>query len=149
MTLVQMRNRGGLAPWNALNELESQFNNFFAPVHRAVGENGDAYWTPSADLHETDNAFVVELDIPGVKKEDIRIELVDNVATIKGERKREAKKDGYRHAERSYGKFERTIEIPGGFDGAGVEAKFENGVLRVTLPKKEEATSRLVEVTAN
>lgn len=150
MTLVRMRNRGDLNPWNALNELESQFNHFFAPARRVVGENGDAFWTPLADLHETDDAFIVEMDIPGMSKEDIQIEVMDNIATIKGERKREAgtAKDGFRHTERSYGRFERSVEIPGGFDGAGVEAKFVDGVLRVTLPKKEEAKSRLVEITA-
>ena len=151
MTLVRMRNRRDLSPWNALNELESHFNGFLGPVRRAGGDNGEAFWTPRADLRETDSAYIVEMDIPGLMKDDIQIEVIGNVATIKGERKREAdtEKDGYRHAERSYGKFERTVEIPGGFDSAGVEAKFENGVLRVTLPKKEEAKSRLVEIAAN
>jgi HSP20 family protein len=147
-----MRSRGDLNPWNALSELETQFNHFLDPVRRVAGSNGDAFWAPLADLYETDNAFIVELDIPGMKKEDIQIEVMDNVATIKGERKRAddaGSKEAYLHTERRYGSFERTIDIPGGFDGVGVEAKFEDGVLRVTLPKREEAKSRFIEVAGH
>jgi HSP20 family protein len=105
---------------------------------------------PDIDLREDENAFVVEADMPGLKKEDIHIEVIDNVLTVRGERKEatENKDKNIHRIERSYGSFQRSIDIPGGFEGDKVEAKFEDGVLRVTLPKRSEQRPKQIKVEA-
>ena len=86
--------------------------------------------------------------MPGIKKEDVHIEVNDDVLTIKGKRKgeHEEKRKDYHRIERQSGSFRRCITIPGGFKSDAVDAKFEDGVLRVTLPKREDAKPRRIEV---
>lgn len=147
MALVRWRNRGDLAPWSALAELEREIGRVF----RGFGGFPDLLerdWAPAVDLSETDNAYIFEADVPGMAKEDIELVIVDNVVTVKGERKNEHKVDeaGYHRFERNYGAFQRSFEVPGGFDNDKVEAKLEDGVLQVTLPKREEAKPKQIEV---
>jgi HSP20 family protein len=88
-----------------------------------------------------------------VSKEDITLEILDNTIRIKGQRtsekQEEDKKRGYHRVERSFGSFQRSVQIPGGFKADAVEAKFQNGVLRVTLPKREEAKPRTITVQSS
>lgn len=150
MALIRKLNRGELAPWSALRDIETQFNRFLGEFGNDF-PFGDRTWAPAVDLRETADAFVVHADIPGLKKEEIDIEVVEDVVTIKGERKKdEEKKDGnYHRVERTFGSFLRSVEIPGGFDSEKVSAKFEDGVLEITLPKLAEQKPRVVKVTAN
>ncbi len=153
MALVRWKDAGNIAPWSALQDLETQMN-------RLLGEFGgqlsplEGAWMPAADLRETDDHYIVELDIPGMKKEELDITAIDNVLTVKGERQSEHKEGedeerGYRRYERQYGRFERSFEIPGGFDAENVEAQYEEGVLRIKLPKREEAKPRQIDVKTN
>ena len=161
MTLVPWRVRrelvprrvAELSPWGSMRDVESYFNRFFEDTNGDFLEAFESEWKPAMDISETDEAYLIEADIPGLKKEDVKIEVMDDVVTIKGERKSEKeekdKKKGYHRVERSYGGFIRTIRVPGGVKGDEVTAKFEDGVLKVTLPKPEEAKPKLISVSPN
>ncbi len=145
MSLVRYRNE--VSPWNALRELETHFNRMFND------ENGTTVpkdWIPAVDVSESDEAYIVDWDIPGMKREDITLEVFENTLMVRGERKAEHededKKRGYHRVERSYGSFQRSIRIPGGFNPDEVTANFNDGVLRVTLPKTDEARPRQIPV---
>ena len=112
-------------------------------------EAGRRTWLPAIDIYENDDAFVATADLPGLKKDDIDISIEDNVLTVSGERKFEKSDDGgtFRRVERSYGTFRRSFALPRGIDSTKVEAKFEDGVLSLTLPKSELAKSRKITVS--
>lgn len=105
-------------------------------------------WRPAADIYEEDGAYMVKVELPGVTKEDIKVTLKDEVLTIFGERKleKEEKKRNYHRVERSYGSFSRSFHIGETVDHDKIEAKFENGVLEVRLPKGEKALPKQIEV---
>lgn len=140
------RIRGNVAPWMMPWDLQDEFNRAWPELGRFLG--GDDSYAPSMDVRETPDAFIVEADIPGMNKEDVTIEVSDNVVTVKGERRsdREEKKDNYHFTERRFGSFRRSVAIPGGFSNDKVSAKFENGVLTITLPKQEEKKPRKIDV---
>ncbi len=104
---------------------------------------------PSCDINETKDHYLVSFDMPGVKKEDIKIEVQGNQLVISGERQREMKEEAgeatLRH-ERVYGKFERTFVLPTSINADKIEAHYENGVLNVALPKAETAKGRTVQI---
>ncbi len=105
-------------------------------------------WTPSVDIFETENELVVKADLPEVKLEDIAIHLENGILSLKGERKFERKEEkaGYHRLERSYGTFARNFAIPETVDAEKVKAAFKDGVLTITLPKKEVAKPRAIKV---
>ncbi len=105
-------------------------------------------WTPPVDIFETENEVVLKADVPEVDMKDIHIELENGTLTIKGQRKFEAEKKekGYHRIERSYGSFARYFTVPDTVDPEKVAAEYKNGVLTVTLPKKEIAKPRTVRV---
>lgn len=151
MTLVR-QNRSEAAPWTALREIENHFSRFFGePFGLVEWPNGGSGWAPALDVSENENEYVIDADIPGVNKDDVSLEILDNVVTIKGERKSEKTEDkkGFHRVERMYGSFQRSVQIPGGFKSDDVQAKFENGVLHITLPKREESKPRTITVQPN
>jgi HSP20 family protein len=105
-------------------------------------------WTPSVDIFETQNELIVKADLPEVKLEDIAIHMENGILSLKGERKFEHKEDkaGYHRMERGYGVFARNFAIPETVDAEKVLAAFKDGVLTVTLPKKEVAKPRAIKV---
>jgi HSP20 family protein len=147
MALVRWKNYGELNPWSPLRELEGQFNRFFGELARDF-DLSDGGWSPAVDFKEGEHEYTLEADLPGMKKEEIDVTVMDNCITLRGERKRETESNdkGVHRVERRYGTFERTFEIPGGFDAENINAHFDGGVLRVTLPKREEAKPKQVEV---
>ncbi|HLK18508.1 MAG TPA: Hsp20/alpha crystallin family protein [Bryobacteraceae bacterium] len=108
-------------------------------------------WAPSVDIFETDNELVLKADIPGVDQKDIDIRLENGTLSLKGERKfeREEKNKGFHRLERSYGSFVRYFTVPETVDSENVKADFQNGVLTVTLPKKEIAKPKAIKVQVN
>lgn len=108
-------------------------------------------WVPRMDLRETEDAYVLEADLPGVKREDIDVSLLNDVVTVRGERKQEQEReaDGWHWFERSHGSFERSVQLPRGIDAASVNARLDNGVLKVTIPKAESAKRKQIEVQFN
>jgi HSP20 family protein len=105
-------------------------------------------WIPAMDFAETDDAYVLRADLPGLTPDDVSIELEHRVLTISGERRAEDMKEGtgWRRVERSFGKFQRSITLPEGVDADAVTASFDNGVLSVTIPKPEERRPRKVAI---
>jgi HSP20 family protein len=114
--------------------------------------NGDevvrSSWKPSVDIREDQHAIVLEADLPGVKPEDFKLSIENNKLSLSGERKfeKESKGKNYHRVERSYGNFIRTFTLPSTVNVDNVKAEFNGGVLRVTLPKREEAKSREIKI---
>ena len=150
MRFLTARPRGGLRPWPAPWDLQDEFNRFFEGFGNGLGAV-EEHFTPAIDIRETDDAYIVEADVPGMKKEDVQIEVTDDVLTIRGERKdeHEEKRKDYHRIERQYGGFRRSISVPGEIKHDAVKAKFDDGVLRITLPKREDAKPRRIEVKAS
>jgi HSP20 family protein len=138
---------GGGDPFaNFRREMDRLFDDFFTPTERrsfASGAQAESAW-PSLDVEETDKAFIVHAEVPGMEQKDIELGLADNTLTISGERVQEHKDDqrGRAYAERFYGRFRRTIPLPSEVDADKVEATFKNGLLTVTLPKNEQARDK-------
>jgi HSP20 family protein len=140
--------------WNPLGELEdmqARLNRFFNEVPATRGRN-DAFsfadWAPAVDVQETEKEYVVKADLPEVKKEDVKVELLDGVLTLEGERRQEKEEKGkkFHKVEREYGSFVRRFVLPSEVDAAAVQAEFKDGVLVVRLPKTSSAKSKAVEV---
>jgi len=107
-------------------------------------------WSPQIDVREKDGQIVVRADLPGLSKEDVKVEVTDDLVTIQGERKHEMKeeREGYHYSERSYGSFYRSIPLPEGALASKAAATFQNGVLEVTIPApaQEAKKARRLEV---
>jgi len=101
-----------------------------------------ALWEPQVDVVQGEGRLVVRADLPGLSKDDVRVELTDEGLVLEGERRSEIEeeREGTYRSERSYGSFRRAIPLPEGFDASGAEAHFENGVLEITLPMPEAAS---------
>lgn len=127
------------------NEMERLFDTFMGrgwgrtPVPVRGGE-GNGMVMPTIDIKETDKELVVEAELPGMEDKDVNVTLREGVLTIKGEKKseREEKEQDYHLTERSYGKFERSFRLPDTIDEDNIAARFEKGVLKVTMPKRPE-----------
>jgi HSP20 family protein len=112
---------------------------------------GEPAWTfnPACDVEETENAYLLSFDLPGVSKENVKIEVVDNQLLVAGERKSEKKENSARHiVERHHGAFQRAFALPASVDTAKIEASFRDGVLNVTIPKPEAAKPRQIAISA-
>ncbi len=105
-------------------------------------------WLPALDVHETDDAYAVTVELPGARKEDVTVEFHEGLLTIRGEKKseREEKKEQRRIVERHYGTFVRSFSLPRDADADHIEASFHNGVLTLTLPKSGAAKARTVAI---
>ena len=113
-----------------------------------LGNRTAATFTPAVDVVEQENAFVVRAEIPGIAPNEIEVQVENDVLTLRGERKqdKQEERDGYRRVERSYGSFSRSFVLPKGTHVDAIEARAENGVLSVSIPKVAAATPRKVEV---
>ncbi len=141
-----------MVPWTGISglkrELDRLFDRFmeFKPDEwPSLGE-----WVPSIDLTETKDNLVVKVEVPGMDPKDIQISLVENLLTIKGEKKQEKEEKDERHhrVERSHGAFTRSVRLPVGVDGSKVSATFKNGLLTVTLPKTPAAKGTSIAIKA-
>ena len=136
-------------PYAAQSDLTRLFNSLFdssTPAPAAAARR----WSPATDLIEDEESYVLATDLPGLSRDDVKIELNDNVLTISGERKFEhdERKQGYRRIERSFGTFRRSLTLPDGVDPASISATFDNGVLTVTVPKPEQRKPQTIEIKA-
>jgi HSP20 family protein len=113
----------------------------------AVGDSSPA-WAPALDISERKDAYLVAVELPGVKLDDLQITLEDSLLTIQGERHvtSDASEQQYHRIERRYGAFRRSITLPAHVMAEGVEASFEDGVLQILVPKAEEAKHKRIEV---
>jgi HSP20 family protein len=105
-------------------------------------------WTPPVDIQETDDAYRIHAELPGMTKDDIQITLENNVLRLSGERKfeKDTKRENYHRIERTYGAFSRSFALPTQVSPDKVEAKFENGVLSIAVPKAEQAKPRRISI---
>lgn len=144
-----------LIRWDPVKELEDmseRLNRMFArPMTRR--DNGKetltvADWVPTVDIEEGDEEYHIAAELPGLKKEDVKITLQDGVLTLQGERKQEKEEKGKRlhRVERSYGSFVRSFALPDVVDEAKVWAEFKDGELHIRLPKTEKAGAKAIEV---
>ena len=139
-------------PFRDLITIQDRMNRLFEQtLARTRGEDetvAPSAWSPSVDIYETADAIVLTAELPGLKREDIEIQLRDNTLTLKGERKfeREVKDENYLRIERSYGSFQRAFSLLTVVQQDEIKAVFKDGVLEVTMPKAEEAKPRQVKV---
>src|SRR5216684_6102912 len=139
-------------PFRDLRTLQDEVNRLFTGnMARAFDDEGIARgsWSPSVDIYENKDHIVLEAELPGMNREDFELTVENNVITLRGERRFEKKDDAdnYHRVERSYGSFSRSFTLPQVVSGDGAAAEYRNGVLRVTLPKREEAKARRIEIT--
>jgi len=127
-------------------EMDRFWDSFFEKRPAKAGEEGE--FLPSIDLAEKDNELVVKCEVPGMDPKDINISLSDGVLTIRGEKKqeREEKEADYHLVERSYGSFSRSIQLPKQVQSEKISASYKNGILKITLPKSEEAKKKEIKI---
>lgn len=131
------------------SEMDRLFDDFFG-LQPARRENGAAaLWSPSVDVSETPDNFIVRAELPGMQREDIDLEVENNVLVIRGERKFEKQSDSesFHFTERSYGSFFRSFTLPKNVDSESITAEYKDGMLTVTLPKREEVKPKKVEIS--
>ena len=126
----------------------SNFEGFPVGLRLFTEPSGHRPWVPAVDIQETENELVVKADVPDMEMKDIDVRMENGTLTLRGERKFEAEKTegGWHRVERSYGTFERAFTLPETVNPEGVKADYKNGVLTVTLPKKEVAKPRQIKV---
>lgn len=138
-------------PFRELRGLHDEMNRLFtgAPTSFSREEMMHGAWNPSVDIYEDKENLVLEAELPGMKRDDFELSIENNVITLKGDRKFEKKAEGdnYHRVERGYGSFTRSFTLPQTVTAEGAQADFTNGVLRVTLPKREETKARKIEIT--
>jgi HSP20 family protein len=132
-------------------EMNRLFGTFFdSQAGYGVWANGGGLrrWIPAMDLVEQEDRFVLRADLPGLSEDDVKIELDDNVLTISGARssEQEERREGYYRVERASGSFSRSLVLPEGVDADSIDARFENGVLEVSVPKPAERKPRRVAI---
>jgi len=145
-----------LTKWDAFRDLEDlsdRLQRVFGPRRLVHGNGGReamtvADWIPSVDVAEDPERYLIKVEIPEVKREDVKVDVQDGVLTIHGERKQEKEEKGKRfhRIERSYGTFLRSFTLPDDVDGSQIVAEFKDGILNVTLPKSEAARPKAIEV---
>ena len=140
-------------PFRELRSLQDEVNRLFSSSFTRGNDSEltRGAWSPSVDIFEDKDKIVMEAELPGVKPEDVDLSIENNVLTVHGERKFEKKDDqgNFHRVERSYGSFTRSFTLPPTVSAENADAEFENGVLRLTLQKREEAKPRRIEIKAD
>ncbi len=143
-------------PFQDLLSIQEEMNHLFGramgqPTGRQQGgEAGGRTWAPALDIAERKDAYVVTVEVPGVRPEDLDVTLEDGLLTIQGERRftAESSEQQFHRVERRYGAFRRSITLPSQVRADAIEASFDNGLLHVVVPKAEEAKPRKIEIRA-
>jgi HSP20 family protein len=147
-----MANLSRWDPFRDLLAIQDEMNQVFGRALGRTEQGGEATatraWAPALDIAERNDAYVVTVEVPGVKPEALEITLEDGVLTISGERRfeEETKEAQYHRIERSYGAFRRSITLPTRVMADAIDATFDNGLLQVVVPKAEEAKPKRIEV---
>jgi HSP20 family protein len=146
-----------LVRWNPMrdmmrtrNEMHRLANEFFRGGNGSEGGWWAGAWSPAVDMYESEQALTLKAELPGFSKDDVQVDIKDNVLTLKGERKREhnVKEEQYHRVERVFGAFQRSFVLPALIDADKAEATFKDGVLELKLPKAEEAKPKRIGITA-
>lgn len=139
-------------PYRELEEMSDRLSRVFSSPtmwHEGGKETMTvADWSPAVDISETDKEYIMNVELPEVKKEDVKVTFQDGVLIVQGERKQEKEEKGrkYHRLERSYGSFVRSFTVPDAVDEAKVTAEFKDGMLNLRLPKSEKARPQSIDV---
>ena len=138
-----------LSPFRGFTTLQDQINRVFNDAFERRGEESNlTTWAPAVDIFETENELVVKADVPDVDPKDLDIRVENNILTIRGERKFERKinEENYLRVERAYGTFSRSFALSNTVNTESIKAEYQNGVLELHVPKREEAKPRQIKV---
>jgi len=138
-------------PFRDLNLLQDRMNRLFEDANRNWKSDEPAStttWSPAVDIFETESEIVVKAEVPGMDRKDITLNLENNVLTLRGERRflKETKEENYHRIERSYGGFSRAFSIPVTVDEEKIRADYQDGVLKIVLPKKEQLRPKQIKI---
>jgi HSP20 family protein len=141
-------------PFRDLVGLQERMNRLFDESFRGIGRTGGdewalgGSWAPAVDIYEHEGNIVLKAEVPGVDPKDVDVRIENNTLTLRGERKwdNEVNQDSYHRVERSYGAFTRSFTLPTVVDQDKIKAEFKDGLLRVTLPKREEAKPKQINI---
>jgi HSP20 family protein len=136
-------------PFRGATTLQEQFNRVFGDVlGRTREESNLTPWAPAVDIYETEHDLVLKADLPDVNPQDLDIHVENNILTIRGERKFENKvnEESYLRLERAYGSFSRTFSLANSVKSEAIKADYQNGVLTLSIPKREEAKPKQIKV---
>lgn len=147
MAITRNRDRNWLSPWREFDQMATQLNRAFGDA--LPGEADGAAWLPAVNVEESRDEMILTAELPGLGRDDVEIELENNVLTIRGskEETREAGTERRYHVwERRYGSFQRSFSLPRTVSGDQIEATFQDGVLHIRMPKAAEAKGRKIEI---
>ncbi|HSR50172.1 MAG TPA: Hsp20/alpha crystallin family protein [Acidobacteriota bacterium] len=132
-------------PTSPYDLFDRVFNDLEPSRHRPEASKG---WLPAVDIHEDPEGLTFTAEVPGFNKEDLNISVEDGTLTVSGERQRESQEEGrqFHRVERSYGRFERSFALPTNVDSGNISASLKNGLLTISIPKREEAKPRHIAV---
>lgn len=136
------------SPFDELRHLDSMIDKFFRGGVVDDGSFFPTVWTPAVDVAEHEDTYVVNVELPGISKGDVKITMQGNILTIEGEKKaeKEEKEKNYHRVERSYGSFRRSFRLSSTVNSDKVDAQYKDGILTISLPKAEEARRKQIEV---
>ena len=131
-------------------DFDRLFREAFSPMF-GEGEVSTRTWAPPVDIYETDENLVLKAELPGIDPNNVEIRVEDNSLYLKGERKfeKEVKEQNYHRVERSYGTFTRTFSLPSSISADKVVANYKDGILTLTMPKREEAKPKTIKINVN
>jgi HSP20 family protein len=141
-------------PFRDLIATQERFNQLFNEAFgRSFGDQQEVTlrsWVPAVDIYETDENLVLQAELPGINPDDVDVRIEDNTLYLKGERKfeKEVKEENLHRVERSYGTFTRSFTLPSSINLDKVKAEYKNGVLTLTMPKREEAKPKTIKIQA-
>ena len=144
-----MRTPSRFEPFRGASSLQEQINRLFNDVFERPGDESNlTSWAPAVDIFETEHELVVKADLPDVDPKDLDIRVENNILSIRGERKFEKKvsEDKYLRVERAYGSFSRSFSLANTVNSEAIKADYQNGVLTLTIPKREEAKPKQIKV---
>lgn len=157
MSIIRWKPLRDVTAWHPVNDITNEFTTVQREMDRmfdrflrggVVDDEAVCSWLPPVDIVEKENEFLVHVELPGVDKNDVKINIADSVLTIKGEKKSvtESKEKNYCRSERHYGSFQRSFSLPTSVKADKIEASYNNGILEISLPKVEEAKPKEIEV---
>jgi HSP20 family protein len=135
-----------------LLDVQREINKMFDTFFREGSPEGDTLatsaWMPAVDVEEQDHQYIVQVELPGVAKDDVKIVMQDSILTIRGEKKQQKQSKGtnYHRVERVYGSFQRSFTLPATVRNEAIDATFKDGILTIAVPKAEEARPKQIEV---
>jgi HSP20 family protein len=137
-------------PFRDLMSIQGELNRLFGRTYAGEGEGVRGPWAPAIDLYEDKERFVITLELPGIAPDDVDISVEDGTLTVSGERSFYEERDeaNFHRVERRFGSFGRSLTLPSTADTDRIEASFDAGILTISIPKKEEAKPRKIQVKA-